>query len=76
LLAYLAQEDMKAVKLNFIAGPRSALNSWRTQASHAIKMSSSETPKEEILDTQGNPGGTINILEGYSIGHIVGGKIA
>jgi hypothetical protein len=66
---------MNAVKLNFIAGPRNALNSWRMQASYAIKLPSSGTPKREILDIQGNSGGKMSILEGHSIGHIVGKKI-
>jgi hypothetical protein len=65
---------MNAVKLKFIAGPRIALNSWRMQASYAIKLTSSGTPKMEILDIQVNSGGKISILEGYSIDHIVGGK--
>jgi len=67
---------MNAVKLNFIAWPRSALNSWRMQASYAIKLPSSGTPKWEILDIQGNSGGKISILKGYSIGRIVMKKFA
>jgi hypothetical protein len=67
---------MNAVKLNFITVTRSALNSWRMQASCAIKLSSSGTPKREIFDIQGNSGGKISILEGYSIGHIVVKKLA
>jgi hypothetical protein len=76
LVTYLPQGDMNAVILNFIAGTRSALNSWRMQASYAIKLPSSGTPKREILDIQGNSGGKVSILEGYSIGHIVVKKLA
>ena len=70
LVAYLPQADMNAVNLNFIAGPRSALNSWRMQAFCAIKPPSSGTPKSEILYIQGNSGVKFSILEGYIIGNL------
>ena len=64
LVPYLPQGNVNAVKLNFIAGLRSAL-SWRMQGSYALQLPSSGTPKRGILYIQANSGGMVSIWEGY-----------